>query len=96
LESNHAITCHAAATANDDARWPHLDKHMNPLWLGRHRMFRGDDVDVKQRLQRWLSLKQPLDYSGVRRVLQQRAPYASCVYFNRLLQRPFEEIRMAL
>jgi hypothetical protein len=96
LESNHAITCHAAATANDDARWAHLDKHMNPLWLGRHRMFRGDDVDVKQRLQRWLSLNQPLDYSGVRRALQQRAPYASRVYFNRLLQRPFEEIRMAL
>jgi hypothetical protein len=96
LESNHAITCHAAATANDDARWAHLDKHMNPLWLARCRIFPGADVVMNRRLQRWLSLKQPLDYSGVRRALQQRAPYASCVYFNRLLQRPFEEIRMAL
>jgi hypothetical protein len=79
-------------TMRDGRIWT---KFMNPLWLGRHRIFHGDDVDVKQRLQRWLSLKQPLDYSGVRRALQQRAPYASLVYFNRLLQRLVDERSMA-
>jgi hypothetical protein len=68
---------------------------MNPLWLGRHRIFHSDDMDVKQRLQRWLNLKQPLDYSRVRPALQQWAPYAGLVYFNRLLQRLVDERSMA-
>jgi hypothetical protein len=79
-------------TMRDGRIWT---KFMNPLWLGRHRIFHGDDVDVKQRLQRWPSLKQPLDYSRVRRALQQWAPYAGLVYFDRLLQRLVDERSMA-
>jgi DNA-3-methyladenine glycosylase II len=55
--------------------------------VGRVHMFPGDDVGARNNLQRWLQLRKPLDYEGVRRVLARWDGYAGFVYFHLLLDR---------
>jgi DNA-3-methyladenine glycosylase II len=38
--------------------------------LGRVHIFPGDDVGVRNKLQRWLKVSKPLDYEGVHRILR--------------------------
>jgi hypothetical protein len=65
-----------AVTANNDAIPAHMGESGNPLGLERFRIFPGEAGGVKEGLQRWRNLKQPLDYSALCRALQQCAPYA--------------------
>jgi len=53
--------------------------------LGRLHIFPGDDVGVRNRLQRWLNLREPLDYKAVRRILKRWEPYGGLIYFHLLL-----------
>ena len=53
--------------------------------LGRLHVFPGDDVGAQKRLARWLGRSRPLDYAGVRRVVERWQPYAGLVYFHLLL-----------
>ena len=53
--------------------------------LGRIHIFPGDDVGVRNRLQRWLNLRKPLDYEGVRRIMRRWQPYGGLIYFHLLL-----------
>jgi len=53
--------------------------------LGRLHVFPGDDVGAQKRLARWLGRSRPLDYAGVRRVVEPWQPYAGLVYFHLLL-----------
>jgi DNA-3-methyladenine glycosylase II len=55
--------------------------------LGRVDVFPGDDVGARNNLERWLQLRKPLDYEGVRRVLAGWDGYAGLVYFHLLLDR---------
>ena len=55
--------------------------------LGRLHIFPGDDAGARNNLQRWLRLKKPLDYEGVRHALIQWKPYAGLIYFHLLLDR---------
>lgn len=55
--------------------------------LGRLNVYPGDDVGARNNLQRWLKLRKPLDYEGVRRVTARWRPYAGLVYFHMLLYR---------
>ncbi|MGA9452588.1 MAG: DNA-3-methyladenine glycosylase 2 family protein [Verrucomicrobiia bacterium] len=55
--------------------------------LGRLNVYPGDDVGARNNLQRWLKLKKPLDYDGVRRITARWQPYAGLVYFHMLLDR---------
>ena len=54
--------------------------------LGRVHLFPGDDVGARKRLGEWLQLPEPLDYEGVRRVLDRWQPYGGLLYFHFLLQ----------
>ncbi len=54
--------------------------------LGRLSMFPGDDVGGRKNLERWLKLRRPLDYEGVRRRVKRWQPYAGFIYFHLLLQ----------
>ncbi len=53
--------------------------------LGRVHVFPGDDVGARNNLRRWLRLRRPLDYAGVRRVLARWGAFAGLVYFHLLL-----------
>ncbi len=53
--------------------------------LGRVHVFPGDDVGVRNRLQKWLEITGPLDYEGVSRILAPWSPYGGLVYFLLLL-----------
>ena len=53
--------------------------------LGRTHLFPGDDVGARKKLQAWLNLADPLDYAGVRRVLDNFQPYGGLIYFHFLL-----------
>lgn len=53
--------------------------------LGRFHIFPGDDVGARNRLQRWLNLRKPLDYEGVRRIMRRWQPYGGLIYFHLLL-----------
>ena len=55
--------------------------------LGRLDVYPGDDVGARNNLQRWLKLRKPLDYDGVRRITTRWQPYAGLVYFHMLLNR---------
>jgi DNA-3-methyladenine glycosylase II len=55
--------------------------------LGRIHIFPGDDVGARKSLQRWLKLKEPMDYEDVRRVLSRWKPYTGFLYFHLLLER---------
>jgi DNA-3-methyladenine glycosylase II len=54
--------------------------------LGRIHIFPGDDVGVRNRLQSWMRVTQPLDYEGVRRILNRWKPYGGLIYFHLLLK----------
>lgn len=53
--------------------------------FGRLHVFPGDDVGARNKLTRWLSEPEPLDYSGVARVVDRWQPYAGLVYLHLLL-----------
>jgi DNA-3-methyladenine glycosylase II len=53
--------------------------------LGRLHVFPGDDVGAQKNLARWLGRPSPLDYAGVKRVVDKWQPYAGMVYFHLLL-----------
>jgi len=55
--------------------------------LGRLHIFPGDDVGARNNLEKWLGLRKPLDYDGVRRLLAKWKPYAGLIYFHMLLYR---------
>lgn len=55
--------------------------------LGRLDVYPGDDVGARNNLKRWLGLRKPLDYDGVRRITNRWQPYAGLVYFHTLLDR---------
>ena len=54
--------------------------------LGRIHIFPGDDVGVRNRLQDWMEVGSPLDYEGVRRLLNRWNPYGGLIYFHLLLK----------
>ena len=54
--------------------------------MGRIHIFPGDDVGVRNRLQDWLKVTRPLDYEGVRRLLNRWKPYGGLIYFHLLLK----------
>ena len=53
--------------------------------LGRVHVFPGDDVGARNKLRRWLSLREPLDYPAVGGLVERWRPYAGLVYFHLLL-----------
>ena len=55
--------------------------------LGRLHIFPGDDVGARNTLEKWLGLRKPLDYDGVRRLIAKWKPYAGLIYFHMLLYR---------
>ena len=55
--------------------------------LGRLHIFPGDDVGARNTVQKWLGLRKPLDYDGVRRLGAKWEPYAGLIYFHMLLYR---------
>ena len=55
--------------------------------LGRLDIFPGDDVGARNNLARFLGLRKPLDYQGVRRAVAGWQPYAGFIYFHLLLAR---------
>ena len=55
--------------------------------LGRLHIFPADDVGARNNLQKWLGLRKPLHYDGVRRLLAKWEPYAGLIYFHMLLYR---------
>jgi PAS domain S-box-containing protein len=84
-----------AETANNDAMPAHMDESGYPLGLERFRILPGEAGGVKEGLQRWLNLKQPLNYSALCRTLRQCAPDAGLVYFSQLLKHLVDKRRMA-
>jgi len=54
--------------------------------LGRVHIFPGDDVGVRNRLRDWMRVARPLDYEGVRRLLNRWKPYGGLIYFHLLLK----------
>jgi DNA-3-methyladenine glycosylase II len=54
--------------------------------FGRIHIFPGDDVGVRNRLQDWMEVGRPLDYEGVRRLLNRWNPYGGLIYFHLLLK----------
>jgi DNA-3-methyladenine glycosylase II len=54
--------------------------------MGRIHIFPGDDVGVRNRLQDWMRIARPLDYEGVRRLLDRWKPYGGLIYFHLLLK----------
>lgn len=55
--------------------------------LGRLHIFPGDDVGARNNLQKWLSLREPLDYDGVGRTLKRWRRFGGLIYFHLLLGR---------
>jgi DNA-3-methyladenine glycosylase II len=53
--------------------------------LGRLHVFPGDDVGAQKSLTRWLGRSDPLEYDGVKRVVEKWRPYAGMLYFHLLL-----------
>lgn len=54
--------------------------------LGRLSLFPADDVGARNGLRRWLGVKRPLDYEGVRRRLERWQPWGGLIYFHMLLR----------
>ncbi len=53
--------------------------------MGRTNLFPGDDVGAQNKLRHLLRLRKPLDYEGVRRLLNRWQPFGGLVYFHLLL-----------
>lgn len=49
-------------------------------------VFPGDDVGARNGLQRWLGVREPLDYEGTKRILSKWRPYGGLVYLHLLLK----------
>ena len=54
--------------------------------LGRLHVFPGDDVGAQKGMARWLGHSRPLNYAGVRRVVERWQPFSGMVYFHLLLE----------
>lgn len=54
--------------------------------LGRIHVFPGDDVGVRNKLQRWLAIDGKLDFEGVHQILSRWSPYGGLIYFHLLLE----------
>ena len=59
--------------------------------MGRLTLFPGDDVGAQNKLRHLLRLRKPLDYEGVRRLLNRWRPFGGLVYFHLLLDGLREE-----
>jgi len=59
--------------------------------LGRWRVFPGDDVGARNKLQAWLALPEPLTYQKVSRLLARWQPFGGLVYFHLLLSQLAKE-----
>jgi DNA-3-methyladenine glycosylase II len=59
--------------------------------MGRTTLFPGDDVGAQKKLRRLLRLRKPLDYEGVRRLLDRWQPFGGLIYFHLLLDGLLEE-----
>lgn len=59
--------------------------------MGRTNLFPGDDVGAQNKLRHILNLGKPLDYEGVRRLLDRWQPFGGLVYFHLLLDGLSEE-----
>ncbi len=59
--------------------------------MGRTALFPGDDVGAQNKLRHLLRLRKPLDYEGVRRLLNRWQPFGGLVYFHLLLDGLQEE-----
>ncbi len=59
--------------------------------LGRWRIFPGNDVGARNRLQAWLELPGPLDHQEVSRILARWQPFGGLIYFHLLLSHLVEE-----
>jgi len=55
--------------------------------LGRTDVFPADDVGARNNLARWLGVEKPLDYAGVKQVVDKWHPYSGLIYFHMLLDR---------
>jgi len=55
--------------------------------LGRLDVFPGDDVGARTNLQRWLDLREPLDYAQVWNSIAPWRAYGGLIYFHLLLRR---------
>jgi DNA-3-methyladenine glycosylase II len=53
---------------------------------GRLNVFPGDDIGARNGLQRWLGLKESLDYERIKKILRPYQPYAGLVYLHLLLK----------
>ncbi len=53
--------------------------------MGRTTLFPGDDVGAQNKLRHLLRLRNPLDYEGVRRLLDRWQPFGGLIYFHLLL-----------
>lgn len=53
--------------------------------LGRIHIFPGDDVGARNKLQRLLNLRKPLDYEGIKGIRERWKPYGGFIYFHLLL-----------
>ena len=53
--------------------------------MGRTNLFPGDDVGAQKKLRNLFRLRKPLDYEGVRRILDRWQPFGGLVYFHILL-----------
>jgi DNA-3-methyladenine glycosylase II len=59
--------------------------------MRRLNVFPGDDIGARNKLRRLLSLRKPLDYEGVTRLLRRWKPYGGFVYLHLLLDGLSEE-----
>ncbi len=59
--------------------------------MGWTTLFPGDDVGAQNKLRHLLRLRKPLDYEGVRRLLNRWQPFGGLVYFHLLLDGLREE-----
>ena len=53
--------------------------------LGRLNIYPGDDVGARNKLQRWLNLKEQPDYERIKKLLSPWKPYQGLIYFHLLL-----------
>ncbi len=93
----HEIPCDALEKANNASvmeclqAWKGIGRwsaeYVLLRGLGRLDIYPGDDVGARNNLQRWLKLRKPLDYPGVRQITACWQPYAGLIYFHLLLDR---------
>lgn len=82
-EQDDAITRARLLAIRGVGRW--TAEYVMLRGLGRLHVFPGDDVGAQKNLARWLGRPSPLDYAGVKRVVDKWQPYAGMVYFHLLL-----------